>query len=174
MALLQGLFDEQTDVIRWKDKRTEPFAIKRGVRQGCIVSPRLFTLYTEMVTREADISDFGVPTGGRIISNLQYADDSAAPVDGMKDPTEVLRRLDYVGSRKGLKINVSKSKWLSIAGMAADITIAGQRIERVDAFKYLGSIKTGNGDCEKDIRARIAMEKKRTLELVNVWKDRHP
>ena len=74
----------------------------------------------------------------------------------MKDPTEVLRRLDYVGSRKGLKMNVSKSKWLSIAGMDADITIAGQRIERVDAFKYLGSIKTGNGD------------------LVNVWKDRHP
>ena len=158
VALLQGLYDEQTAVIRWNDNPSlsEPFAIKRGVRQGCIVSPKLFTLYTEMVTREAEISDFGVPTGGRIISNLRYADDSVAPVDGMKDPTEVLRRLDYVGSRKGLKMNVSKSKWLSIAGMDADITIAGQRIERVDAFKYLGSIKTGNGD------------------LVNVWKDRHP
>ena len=122
--------------------------------------------------RESDLEEFGVSTGGRIISNLRYADDTAVTVDGTNDPSEALKRLDEAGSRRGLKLNAAKTKWLAVGGMEANVTVAGQSVERVHEFKYLGSIKTGNGSCEKDIRMRIAMAKKRTLELVNIWKDR--
>ena len=45
-------------------------------------------------------------------------------------------------------------------------------MEEVEEFKYLGSIKTNTGDCSKDIITRIAMAKKRTVELNNIWKDK--
>ena len=56
-------------------------------------------------------------------------------------------------------------------GTPNPIDIAGETIECVDYFKYLGSIKTDSADCSKDVNARIGMAKKRVLELNNIWKD---
>ena len=56
-------------------------------------------------------------------------------------------------------------------GTPNPIDIAGETIECVDHFKYLGSIKTDSADCSKDVNARIGMAKKRVLELNNIWKD---
>jgi len=39
------------------------------------------------------------------------------------------------------------------------ILVEGQRVEQVTQFKYLGSIISSDGYCEKDIRSRIVMEK---------------
>ena len=48
----------------------------------------------------------------------------------------------------------------------------GETIETVSKFKDLGSIKTENGDCSNDIKARMAMGKKSMLDLMPIWKDR--
>ena len=39
-------------------------------------------------------------------------------------------------------------------------------------FKYLGSLKSADGNCSKDTRARIGLAKKIMLDLVPIWKDR--
>ena len=51
VALLQGLYTGQSAVIRWNNQQTDPFVIRKGVRQGRVVSLRLFTLYTEGIMR---------------------------------------------------------------------------------------------------------------------------
>ena len=77
VALLQSLYIDQTAVIRWNGSTTETFPIGKGVRQGCILFPHLFSLYTESVMRDAEIHDLGYNIGGRNISNARYADDTA-------------------------------------------------------------------------------------------------
>ena len=43
------------------------FYMKKGVRQGCILSPHLFSVYTEMNMRNADTDGMGVGIGGEIL-----------------------------------------------------------------------------------------------------------
>ena len=45
-------------------------------------------------------------------------------------------------------------------------------IEVVEHLKYLGSLKSADGNCNKDTRSRIGMAKKRMLDLVPIWKDK--
>ena len=54
------------------------FQIAKGVCQGCILSPCLFTLYTEYIRQNAglDEAQAGINIVGRKINNLRYADDT--------------------------------------------------------------------------------------------------
>ena len=53
-----------------------------------------------------------------------------------------------------------------------EIKVKGTALGKVPNLKYLGSIKSADGTCIKDIKARIAMGKSKMTELNNIWKDR--
>ena len=74
---MQALYEKQSAIVRWNGAHTKPFFIEKGVRQGCILSPLLFCAYTEQIMREAEITESDAVIGGRSISNLRYADDTA-------------------------------------------------------------------------------------------------
>ena len=96
VALIQALYEKQSAIVRWNGAHTKPFFIEKGVRQGRILSPLLFCAYTEQVMREAEITESGVVIGGRSISNLRYADDTA--LCG-KSPQEINNIVHKVGKR---------------------------------------------------------------------------
>ena len=109
VALIQALYEKQSAIVRWNGAHTKPFFIEKGVRQGCILSPLLFCAYTEQVMREADITESGVVIGGRSISNLRYADDTA--LCG-KSPQEInnivgLHKVNDAGRKRLLKLKVT-------------------------------------------------------------------
>ena len=56
---------------------TDWFQIRKGVRQGCILSPCLFNLYAEYIMRNAGLEEAqaGIKIAGRN-NNLRYADDT--------------------------------------------------------------------------------------------------
>ena len=56
---------------------TDWFQIGKGVHQGSILSPCLFNLYAEYITRNAGLEETqaGIKIAGRSINNLRYADD---------------------------------------------------------------------------------------------------
>ena len=60
---------------------TSEFKVKKGVRQGCVLSPNLFNLYTEKIFREVEDMK-GVNIGGVNINNLRYADDTVLLAEG--------------------------------------------------------------------------------------------
>ena len=45
--VIEKLYWQQTATVRFGDEYSEFFPIKMSVRQGCVISPKLFNLYTE-------------------------------------------------------------------------------------------------------------------------------
>ena len=53
IELIQNLYHDQKATVRTSNGNTEWFEIGRGVRQGCILSPNLFNIYSEDIMRNA-------------------------------------------------------------------------------------------------------------------------
>ena len=49
----------------------------------------------------------------------------------------------------------------------------GESLEHVHDFKFLGSNKSADGDCTKEIKRRIALARQKTVVLASIWKDRN-
>ena len=67
------------------------FQIRKGVHEGCILSPCLFNFYSEYIMRNAglDEAQAGIEIARRNINNLRYADDTNI----MAESKAELRRL---------------------------------------------------------------------------------
>ena len=74
----RNLYAVQEATVRTGHGTTDWLQIRKGVRQGCILSPCLFNLYAEYIMRNAGLEETqaGVEIAGRNINNLRYADDT--------------------------------------------------------------------------------------------------
>ena len=74
-CLLRNLYAGQEATVRSGHGTTDWFQIRKGVCQGCILSPCLFNLYAEYIMRNAglDETQAGIKIAGRNINNLTYA-----------------------------------------------------------------------------------------------------
>ena len=77
-CLLRNLYAGQEATVRTGHGTTDWFQIRKGVCQGCILSPWLFNLYAEYILRNAglDEAQAGIKTAGTNINNLRYAHDT--------------------------------------------------------------------------------------------------
>src|SRR6188768_1737401 len=82
--------------IYWHQKATVRWDIERGVRQGCIISPIPFNLYSEYMIAEAMEDESGIKFNGKYISNLRYADDAALVSESKKKLQNMLDKLNSV------------------------------------------------------------------------------
>ena len=87
-CLLGNLYAGQKATIRTGHGKTDWFQIRKGVHQGCILSPCLFNLYAEHIMRNARLDEVqsGIKISGRNINNLRYADDTTL----MENSEEIL------------------------------------------------------------------------------------
>ena len=76
-CLLRNLYADQEATVRTGHGATDWFQIGKGVRQGCILTPCLFSLYAEYIMRNTGLEEAQavIKIAGRNISNLRYADD---------------------------------------------------------------------------------------------------
>ena len=77
-CLLRNLYAGQEAPVRTGHGRIDWFQIGKGVHEGCILSPCLFNLYAEYITRNAGLEEAqaGIKIAGRNINNLRYADET--------------------------------------------------------------------------------------------------
>ena len=84
---LRNLYAHQEATVRTGHGPTDWFQIRKGIRQGCILSPCLFNVYAEYIMRnsELDEAQVGIKIAGRNINNLRYEDDTTLMVESEKN-----------------------------------------------------------------------------------------
>jgi hypothetical protein len=131
--------------------------IGRGVRQGCCLSPILFNLYRECLTKKAleGFGDFKI--GGQIIQTVKYADDLVLLAKEEKVLQDMIDKLIEIGRYYGMEMNVVKTNVMRISRQPflVKIMIDQKQLENVESFKCLGSILTNDGRCTCEIKCRI-------------------
>ena len=77
-CVLRNLCASQEATVRTEHGRTDLFQIRKGLHQGCLLSPCLFNLYTEYIMRISGLneSQAEIKIAGRNITNLSYVDDT--------------------------------------------------------------------------------------------------
>ena len=96
---------------------TDFFKLKRGVRQGCPLSPYLFVLGVEILAEKIRKNETikGITVSENEIKVSQYADDTTLILDGLKESLIcALQVLENFSLVSGLKLNNRKTKALWI------------------------------------------------------------
>ena len=111
-CLLRNLYVHQEATVRSGHGTTDWFQIRKGVRQGCILSPCLFNLYAEYTVRNAglDEAQAGIMIARRNINNIIYADDTTFTAEREEELKSLLRKMKEESENVGLKLNIRKTK----------------------------------------------------------------
>ncbi len=160
--LIINLYWQQQAMLRWENDTTRTFEIRRGVRQGCILSPILFNLYSEFMIAEALDDLKGVQFNGINITNFRYADDAVLAAYSKQKLQVMLDKLSETCNNYGMAINVKKTKVMVVSKrgkIKCQVTLDNKTLEQVSRYKYLGSWISDDAKCVEEIRTRIALAK---------------
>ena len=110
IQVIKNLSNKATSAILFNSSIGDWFRTTAGVRQGCLLSPTLFNIFLERVMTDVIEDHEGtVSIGGRIITNLRFADD----IDGLAREEEELanlvERLDKASTAYSMESSASMS-----------------------------------------------------------------
>ena len=131
-CFLRNLYAGQEATVSIGHGTTDWFQIRKGVCQGCILSPYLFNLYTEYIMRNAglDEAQAGIKISGRNINNLRYADNTTPMAESEEELKSLLMKVREESEKVGLKLNIQKTKILQSVPITS-WQIDGETIETV-------------------------------------------
>ena len=170
-TIIAKLYWNQMAAVRVENELGGWVPIQKGVRQGCVLSPDLFSLYIEKIM--STVQDLeGVQIGDMYINNLRYADDTALIADSNEKLQKILDRVVLESEKMGLGINCKKKTYsLPVSRRKCPdckLSVKDKEIKQMDSFTYLGSIITSHERSETDIKYRIGMAKTALTGMGNV------
>ncbi|EYB85538.1 hypothetical protein Y032_0296g1688 [Ancylostoma ceylanicum] len=123
------------------------FRISVGVHQGSALSPLLFILVMDAITR-----DLQRPAPW----NLLYADDVMLASEQKEDLQWLTQAWSERLARFGLRLNVKKTEYMTTNfDELSTIQVDGNDLRRTDYFKYLGSTLSADSNLAHEVVARV-------------------
>ena len=152
ICLLRILYAGQEATVRIGHGTTDWFPIRKGVHQGCILSPCLFNLYAQYIMRNAGLQEAqaGIKIAGRNLNNLRYANDTTFMAES-EELKSLFMNVKEESEKVGLKVNIQKTKIMA-SGPITSWQIDGETVETVADFSFLGSKITVNGGSRHEIK----------------------
>ena len=170
-CLLSNLYAGQEAIVRTRHGRKDWLQIGKGVRQGCILSPCLFNLYADYITRNTGLEEAqaGIKIARRNINNLRYADDTTLMAESEEE--SLLMRVKEESEKVGLKLNIQKTMIMA-SGPITSWEMDGETVETLSDFIFLGSKITADGNCSHEIKRLLLLGRKVMTNLDSIFKSR--
>ncbi|KAK6747804.1 hypothetical protein RB195_000787 [Necator americanus] len=113
--------------------------VKRGVRQGDTISPKIFTATLENAMRKLEWDDMGVNFDGRQLHHLRFADDIVLITSSISQAERMLTEFDETCGCIGLQLDLQKTMFMRNGWVSdAPFTLNGTNISECTSYVYLG------------------------------------
>ena len=112
-------------------------SIGKGIHQGCILSPCLFSLHAEYIMRNTRLEEAqaGIKIAGRNINNLRYADDTTLMAESEEELKSLSMTVKEESEKVGLKLYIQKTNIMA-PGPITSWEIDGETVETVADFIF--------------------------------------
>ncbi|KAJ0002535.1 hypothetical protein NQD34_007684 [Periophthalmus magnuspinnatus] len=156
LRAVRSLYDRSRSCVRITGSKSDLFPVHVGLRQGCPLSPVLFIILMDRISRCSQGSE-GVWFGNHRISSLLFADDVVLMASLSQDLQQALGRFAAECEVAGIRISSSKSEAMVLdrKKVACPHQVGGESLPQVEEFKYLGVLFTSEGRMEREIDRRI-------------------
>ena len=162
ICLPRTLFTGQEASVRTGPETTDWFQIRKGVRQGCILSSSYAGL---------DEAKAGIKITRKGISNLRYTEDTTLMTEIKEELKSFLMKVKEESEKVGLKLNTQKNKIMA-SGPNTSWQIDGETMETVRDFIFLGSKITAESDCSYETKRHLLLGRKARINLDSILKSR--
>lgn len=174
--IITNLYWNQVAHVRVEGDVSEELEIRRGVRQGCVLSPLLFNVYSEKIFEEALYElDEGILVNGERLNNIRYADDTVVFADSMEGLQRLMDRVVESSSKYGLDLNINKTKYMIISKNtlpARRLIVKNEEIKRVGQYIYLGTVINDQWDNSQEIKCRIEKARSAFVRMKTLFTSR--
>ena len=151
VTLIKDMYDKVVTSVRTTDGDTNVFPINIGLHQGSALSPYLFALVIDEVTRDIQ---------GDIPWCMLFADDVVLVDESREGVNRKLELWRQTLESKGFRISRTKTEYMrcdfgTTISEDGDVSLGGQVVPKKDTFRYLGSMLQRDGDIDEDVSHRI-------------------
>ena len=171
---IQYLYNKAESAVYFDGQIGEWFRTTTVVRQGCLLSPTLFNILLEQIMNDVLDNHVGsVSIGGKIITNLRFADDIDGLAGSESELANLIKIIDNTARAYGMEINSMKTQIMtnSEGRFTSEIIINNEPLKVVDSFKYLGAIIDDKGS-KAEILARTGQTIAALSRLNVIWYDK--
>jgi hypothetical protein len=148
---LMKYYGESYMLVMKEQEVGELFKTTVGVRQGGVVSPKLFSIYMDGLIGRIESLNVGVDIGAAKVDVLLYADDVVLVCRTRRELQIALDETEKYGKLNDMKFNALKTNFmvfneksakrmseLELDSWQGDLKLNGEIIKRVSLMKYLG------------------------------------
>ena len=161
VKLIAFWYTKQNLMIRWGNKYSDPFTVCNGIKQGGLLSPYLFNLYIDNLSKQLNRTGVGCLAGVQLINHLSYADDMVL----LAPSKRALQMLLDVCSNYAIVFDIIYNTEKSFCMVCWPKKFLFQfypmfylqnvLLEYVEIFKYLGVLITNTVSDDDEINARM-------------------
>ena len=113
IKLIKNMYDKTSLRLKMNGQVTPPFKTYKGVRQGCILSPRLFNMFINDLPEIFDQHCDPVKLGNIHLQCLMYADDIVILSESQKGLQTCMTKLEHFADKWEMKLNKKKTEIIS-------------------------------------------------------------
>ena len=176
-SMIESFHTDTKGTVQVNGSSSQPFEIRSGVKQGCVLAPTLFGIFFGLLLKHAfDTTTEGIylrtRSDGRLfnlarlraktkvrkvlIRDMLFADDAAVATHTQEELQSLMDCFSQACKDFGLTISLKKTNVLGQYTEAPPvITIDNYELDAVCQFTYLGSTITDNFSLDAEINKRI-------------------
>ncbi|KAK3507789.1 hypothetical protein QTP70_000372 [Hemibagrus guttatus] len=153
LRAVRSLDNRSRSLVRIASCKSDLFPVHVRLRQGCPLSPVLFIVFMDRISRRSQGLE-GVWFGDHRISSLIFADDVVLLASSGLD---LQGRFAAECEAAGMRVSTSKSEAMVLnqKKVACTLQVGEEVLPQVEEFKYLGVLFTSEGRMDREIDRRI-------------------